>query len=97
MTAPDSRSGADVPCRTPMSRWHGASPGGPALAAPGAAEEPYRYPLLVGVLVLDDGGEPVEVVAPFAGPAAIPAWAELHGVARYRILPARLPGVAAPR
>jgi hypothetical protein len=56
--------------------------GGPALS------------VLVAVLVLDDAGQVAEVVSPFASSVAARGWAELHGVARFELRPARLPGVA---
>jgi len=63
---------------------------------PRASDEPDPHPLLVGILVLDDEGEPIEVVAPFAGTYAVAAWIELRGITHYRVLPARLPS-AVPR
>jgi len=52
---------------------------------------------LVGGLVLDDDGEPVEVVAPFAGRPALAVWMERRGIRHYRVLVAHLPGAVAPR
>ena len=64
---------------------------------PAASEQPDRYPPLVGGLVLNGDGEPIEVVAPFAGPSALAAWMERRGITRYRVLVAHLPGAVAPR
>jgi hypothetical protein len=69
----------------------------PARTVRTATDGSDRFPILVGVVVLGDQGDAVEVVAPFASEPAAVAWTELHGVERYRVLPARLPGVANPR
>ncbi|MCK9929992.1 hypothetical protein MXD62_22970 [Frankia sp. Mgl5] len=49
-----------------------------------------RRPLLVGLLVLDGLGVPVQLVSPFGSETAARRWAEQHEVTAYRVLPARL-------
>ena len=51
-----------------------------------------RRPLLVGLLVVDDAGAPVEVVSPFGSETAARQWADLYGITTYRVLPARIAG-----
>ena len=80
-----------------MPPWRAIGLGPSPAAIPSASEIPDRYPPLLGGLVFDDDGEPIELVAPFAAPSAIAAWMELRGITRYRVLPAHLPGAVAPR
>ncbi|WP_035753047.1 hypothetical protein [Parafrankia discariae] len=48
--------------------------------------------LLVGILVLDDTGVPIDVVSPFGSETAARQWADQHGVTTYQILPAWIAG-----
>ncbi|MEX5712885.1 hypothetical protein AB1484_32670 [Parafrankia sp. FMc6] len=57
-----------------------------------AAATIERRALLVGLLVLDDAGVPVEVVSPFGSETAARQWADLHGIETYQVLPARIAG-----
>ncbi|WP_112105264.1 hypothetical protein [Parafrankia sp. Ea1.12] len=57
-----------------------------------AAATIERRPLLVGLLVLDDVGVPVEVVSPFGSETAARQWADLYGIETYQVLPARIAG-----
>lgn len=57
-----------------------------------AAARRDSRPLLVGLLVLDGQGAPVEVVSPFGSETAARQWAALYGVTAYRVLPARIAG-----
>ncbi|MCK9928100.1 hypothetical protein MXD62_13110 [Frankia sp. Mgl5] len=54
-----------------------------------------RRPLLVGLLVLDGLGVPVELVSPFGSETAARQWAAQNEVTRFQVLPAR--PAAAPR
>lgn len=51
-----------------------------------------RRSLLVGILVVDDTGAPVEVVSPFGSETAARQWANQYGITTYRLLPARIAG-----
>lgn len=51
-----------------------------------------RRPILVGLLVLDGAGVPVEVVSPFGSETAARQWADLHSIEAYQVLPARIAG-----
>ncbi|MEX5631210.1 hypothetical protein [Parafrankia sp. FMc2] len=59
--------------------------------AAAARTRSLRTPM-VAVVVLDDAGVDVEVVSPFGSETAARQWAALEGIARYRLLPARLAG-----
>ncbi|WP_041253570.1 hypothetical protein [Frankia sp. EAN1pec] len=56
-----------------------------------AARGKLRMPM-VGLVVEDDQGADVEVVSPFGSETTARQWAALEGIARYRLLPARLAG-----
>ncbi|OAA19867.1 hypothetical protein UG55_108418 [Frankia sp. EI5c] len=51
-----------------------------------------RRPLLVGLLVVDGTGVPVEIVSPFGSETAARQWADQQGIERYQLLPARIAG-----
>jgi hypothetical protein len=96
VTSPEIPADPAVPRRA-LLPWRGVGREPSAAGGPDVSDVPDRYPVLVGALVLDDDGEPVELVAPFAGPGAIAAWMELRGIANYRVLPAHLPGAVVRR
>lgn len=86
-----------VPRRALLPLWRGRGREPSSAGMPAASGQPDRYPPLVGGLVFNDDGEPIEVVAPFAGPSALARWMERRGITHYRVLSAHLPGAVAPR
>ncbi|CUU60447.1 hypothetical protein Ga0074812_14023 [Parafrankia irregularis] len=85
-----------VPLGALFPMWRGRGCESSSTGMPAASDQPDRYPPLVGGLVLNEDGEPIEVVAPFAGPSALAAWMERRGITHYRVLLAHLPGAVAP-
>lgn len=52
-----------------------------------------RPSVLVGLLLLDEQGEPVRIVGPFASETAARQWARQDGITAFRVLPAQVPRV----
>lgn len=50
-----------------------------------------RPAILVGLLLLDEAGEPAGLVSPFGSETAARQWAASSGITAYRVLPAQLP------
>ncbi|TCJ36859.1 hypothetical protein [Parafrankia sp. BMG5.11] len=52
-----------------------------------------RPVVLVGLLLLDEQGEPARIVGPFASETAARQWARQDGITAFRVLPAQVPRV----